>query len=302
MDQLGAMRIFIRVVQTGSFSAAAREENTTQATISKKISALENKLKGKLLTRSSRELSLTEIGAEFYERCISIISELDQAEANVRSHITSPQGVIKVTAPITFGTDFLAPILPEFLSTYPEVKINLTLSDKHVDIITEGIDVAIRARELEDSSLVARYLFENKNYVVASPQYLKQYGTPNMPEDLKNHNCLVYSMLSSINIWNFNLNTEKTSVQVTGNLQTDNCDVILQLLLSHIGIAQLPHWMVQKYLDNGELVQILNKYQTKPLPFHAIYPKHHYTPLKVRCFIDFIKSKVPLIEEDSKME
>lgn len=156
MDQLGAMRAFIRVVQTGSFSAAAREQNPPQATISKKVAALEARLSVKLLTRSSRELSLTQVGAEYYEKCVAILGELDEAEASARSQVALPKGIIRITAPVVFGRLVIAPILAEFLSLYPEIKVDLALSDKHVGFISEGVDIAIRARELEDSSLVAR--------------------------------------------------------------------------------------------------------------------------------------------------
>ncbi|WP_025821880.1 LysR family transcriptional regulator [Shewanella marina] len=294
MDQLGAMRVFIRVVQTGSFSATARELHTTQATISKKIAALELKLAGKLLIRSSRELSLTEIGAEYYDRCVAIISEIDEAEANVRSHIASPQGVIKISAPVTFGNKFIAPILAEFLQRYPDIKVNLALSDAHVDIIADGIDVAIRARELEDSSLVARHLFDNPNVLIASADYLAKFGEPKQPQQLKLHNCIIYSMSANNNIWHFSFNGEKQTVVISGNCQSDSCDVILQLILDGVGIGLLPIWMVSEQLQSGRLIQLMPDYESKPLPFHAIYPKHRYVPLKIRCFVDYLKEKIQL--------
>lgn len=292
MDQLGAMRAFVRVVQIGSFSAAAREQNTSQATISKKVAALEAKLGGKLLTRSSRDLSLTEAGAEYYEKCVAIIGELDEAEARVRSQVASPQGVIRIAAPVVFGRLFIAPVLAEFLSHYPEIKVDLALSDKHVDLIAEGIDVAVRARKLEDSSLVARHLFDNPMLLVAAPEYLDQQGEPKEPAELKRHNCLVYSMLKTVNIWHFDHDDEDISVPVAGNCQCDNGDVILQLVLDGAGLAQLPVWMVAEHLKSGRLKQVMPDYVAKPLPFNAIYPQSRYVPLKVRCFVDFMKQKL----------
>ncbi|MCW8327844.1 LysR family transcriptional regulator [Photobacterium sp. SDRW27] len=292
MDQLGAMRAFIRVVQTGSFSAAAREKNTTQATISKKVAALETMLGVKLLTRSSRELSLTQVGAEYYEKCVSIIGELDEAEASARSQVASPKGIIRITAPVVFGRLVIAPILSEFLSLYPEIKVDLTLSDKHVDLISEGVDVAIRARELEDSSLIARHLFDNPMLLVAAPDYLAQHGEPKEPTELRRHNCLVYSMLKTVNIWHFFHQDKNISVAVNGNFQGDNGDVILKLVLDGTGLAQLPVWMVDEHLKSGELKQILSDFVAKPLPFNAIYPQSRYVPLKVRCFVDFLKQKL----------
>ncbi|KJF93656.1 LysR family transcriptional regulator [Photobacterium angustum] len=292
MDQLGAMRAFIRVVQTGSFSATAREQNTTQATISKKIAALEHKLEGKLLTRSSRDLALTEVGAEYYERCVAIISELDEAESNVRAHRALPQGLIKIAAPITFGNIFIAPIISEFLARYPDISVDLTLSDKHVDIISEGVDVAIRARELEDSSLIARHLFDNPNILVASSAYIAKYGEPVTPEDLNQHNCIIYSLSSTMNNWNFYNKKIKKSVSVSGNFKSDSCDAILRSVLDGVGIALLPVWMVDNEINAGRLKQLMPSYKTQPLPFHAIYTNNRYVSLKIRCFIDFIKEKI----------
>ncbi|MGF1874696.1 LysR family transcriptional regulator [Photobacterium frigidiphilum] len=270
MDQLGAMRAFVRVVQMGSFSAAAREQDTTQATISKKVAALEKKLGAKLLSRTSRELSLTEVGADYYENCVIILSELDEAEAQVRSQIALPSGVLRVAAPVVFGRQFMAPILVEFLNAYPEIKVDLMLNDKHIDLIADGVDVAIRAKQLEDSTLVARHLFNNPLVVVASPEYLQKNTKPQNPDELKNHNCIVYSMLKSINIWHFEQGNNNISVPVTGSFRCDNGDVILQLVLDGAGIAQLPVWMVDEHIRSGKLAMVLEGYISKPLPFNAI--------------------------------
>ncbi|PSU51635.1 LysR family transcriptional regulator [Photobacterium frigidiphilum] len=292
MDQLGAMRAFVRVVQMGSFSAAAREQDTTQATISKKVAALEKKLGAKLLSRTSRELSLTEVGADYYENCVIILSELDEAEAQVRSQIALPSGLLRVAAPVVFGRQFMAPILVEFLNAYPEIKVDLMLNDKHIDLIADGVDVAIRAKQLEDSTLVARHLFNNPLVVVASPEYLQKNTKPQNPDELKNHNCIVYSMLKSINIWHFEKGNNNISVPVTGSFRCDNGDVILQLVLDGAGIAQLPVWMVDEHIRSGKLAMVLEGYISKPLPFNAIYPQNRYVPLKVRCFIEYLKQKL----------
>lgn len=292
MDQLGAMRAFIRVVQIGSFSAAAREQGTSQATISKKVAALESKLGVKLLSRSSRELSLTEVGTEYYDKCVAIIAELDEAEATARSLVASPRGTIRIAAPVVFGRLVIAPVLAEFLTLYPDIKVDLVLSDKHVDLIAEGIDVAFRAKQLEDSSLVARYLFDNPMLLVASPEYLAIHGGPKEPIDLKRHNCLVYSMLKSINIWHFDYKGTVMSVPVSGNCQCDSGDVILELALAGLGVAELPIWMLDEHLKSGRLKLLLPEYKAKPLPFHAVYPQNRHVPLKVRSFVDYMKQKL----------
>lgn len=292
MDQIIAMRAFVRVVQTGSFSAVGRENNTTQATISKRVAALEQHMGVKLLNRSTRDLSLTEVGMEYYEKCVAILSELDEAEAAARSQVATPRGVLKVTAPVVFGRLVLAPILAEFLSLYPDIKVDLVLSDKFVDLIAEGIDVAIRAKKLEDSSLVANPLFDNPMLLVAAPAYLEQNGTPERPDELQQHNCIVYSLLDMGHIWHFSDRGRDIAVPVKGNFQCDNGDTILEFILSGTGIAQLPIWMVSEHIQAGRLKQLMTSYQTESIPFNAIYPKNRYTPLKVRSFTDFIKIKL----------
>ncbi|MBA5761073.1 LysR family transcriptional regulator [Vibrio sp. 404] len=292
MDQLSAMRAFVRVVQTGSFSATGREMNSSQTTISKKVAALEKLIGVKLLTRSSRDHTLTPSGALYYQTCVDILNELDEAEAKARSEVALPQGVIRIAAPIAFGRLVIAPLIAEFFSHYPEIKVDLSLSDKHIDMISEGIDVAIRARKLEDSSLIARHLFDNHMLLLASPDYLAKHGEPQHPDELKQHNCLVYSQLQSINVWHFNRQDTQYSVPVNGNFKSDNGDVLLEVALTGMGLVQMPIWMVKEHLDSGRLQQVLSDFAGQNLPFNAIYPQNRYVPLKVRCFVDFLKQKL----------
>lgn len=286
------MRAFVLVVQTGSFSAAAREQGTSQATMSKKVAALEALLGVKLLSRTSRELSLTEVGQDYVHRCVSILGELDEAESNARSQMERPTGQLRISAPVVFGRQFIGPILAEFLKAYPELNVDLHLSDKHVDLIAERIDIAIRAKKLEDSTLVARHLFDNPMVLVAAPSYLETNAAIITPEQLTSHNCILYSMQKSINVWYFNQNDQRLSIPVSGNCRCDNGDVILQLAIDGSGIAQLPIWMVREYIDSGQLAIVLSDFEVKPLPFNAVYPQNRYVPLKVRRFVEFIKTKI----------
>ncbi|MET2970052.1 LysR family transcriptional regulator [Vibrio harveyi] len=293
MDQLSAMRAFVRVVQTGSFSATGREMNTSQTTISKKVAALEKKIGVKLLARSSRDHALTPAGAKYYQTCVDILGELDEAEAEARSEVASPQGTIRISAPVAFGRILLAPIMAEFFQHYPDIKVDLQLSDQHTDLISDGIDVAIRAKQLEDSTLIARHLFDNPMLVLAAPSYLQQHGAPKTLEDLKQHNCLVYSRMKDINVWSFTKQNQKHAVVVNGNFQSDNGDVLLEVALTGMGIVTLPIWMVEHHLKEGRLTQLMNDYTGQNLPFNAVYLQSRYTPLKVRCLIDFLKEKLP---------
>ncbi|WP_418103397.1 LysR family transcriptional regulator [Vibrio harveyi] len=293
MDQLSAMRAFVRVAQTGSFSATGREMNTSQTTISKKVAALEKKIGVKLLARSSRDHALTPAGAKYYQTCVDILGELDEAEAEARSEVASPQGTIRISAPVAFGRILLAPIMAEFFQRYPDIKVDLQLSDQHTDLISDGIDVAIRAKQLEDSTLIARHLFDNPMLVLAAPSYLQQHGAPKTLEDLKQHNCLVYSRMKDINVWSFTKQNQKHAVAVNGNFQSDNGDVLLEVALTGMGIVTLPIWMVEHHLKEGRLTQLMNDYTGQNLPFNAVYLQSRYTPLKVRCLIDFLKEKLP---------
>lgn len=288
MDQLGAMRAFIRVVQIGSFSAAARETNTSQATISKRVAALEAQLGVKLMMRTSRDHSLTEAGAEFYEKCVAILTELEEAESDARSRVASPRGLLRVTTAFPLGRLLIAPLLTDFLSRYPEIKLDLALSDSHVDLTREGFDIAIRAQKLQDSSLNARELFKNPMFLIASPSYLKQHGVPRTPEELVDHNCIVYSELSTQNSWHFTHENDDISVQVNGNFQCDNGDTILTAAVAGVGFAVLPYWMIKSHLDAGELQVVMSDFQPSTLPVNAVFPHSRYLPLKVRCFIDFL--------------
>ncbi len=299
MDQLGAMRAFTRVVETGSFSAAARETSTTQATISKRVAGLEKQLGVKLLMRTSRSRSLTQAGAEFYEKCVVILAELAEAESNARSQVTSPRGILRVTTAVPLGRLLIAPLLPDFLTRYPEIKLDLALSDTHVDLAGEGFDIAIRAQQLKDSSLIARKLFENPMFLVASPSYLKQHGVPRTPEELVDHNCIVYSQLSNQNLWHFVHEGDDIPVHVNGNFQCDNGDTILTAATVGIGFAVLPHWMIHSQLNAGELQVVMSKFRPQTLPINAVYPQRQFLPAKVRCFIDFLIenfAKSPLIK------
>lgn len=293
MDQLSAMRAFVRVVQTGSFSATGREMNTSQTTISKKVAALEKKIGVKLLARSSRDHALTPAGAKYYQTCVDILGELDEAEAEARSEVASPQGTIRISAPVAFGRILLAPIMAEFFQRYPDIKMDLQLSDQHTDLISDGIDVAIRAKQLEDSTLIARHLFDNPMLVLAAPSYLQQRGEPKAPEDLKQHNCLVYSRMKDINVWSFTKQNQKYAVAVNGNFQSDNGDVLLEVALTGMGIVILPIWMVEHHLQEGRLTQLMSDYTGQNLPFNAVYLQSRYTPPKVRCLIDYLKEKLP---------
>lgn len=292
MDSINAMRSFIRVVETGSFSAVAKEQNTNQATISKRIASLENKLGTRLLIRGNRKHTLTETGKTYFERVSSIVMEIDEAEAEARSLTATPKGHLRVTVPTMFGGLYVAPVISEFLATYPEIDLDIKFDENMVDLVKEGIDVAIRLGDLQDSSMIAKNLGYDELIIVASPLYLEKYTTPARLEELAEHNCLIYSLSPKRGtVWVFSDKTKTTEVAVTGNFQCDNGMGLMEMLQAHAGIALMPRWIVDEAIEAGKLTHILKDYY-KRYPISAMFPKNRYVPLKVRCFLEFMEKKI----------
>lgn len=286
------MRSFIRVVETGSFSSVAREQNTNQATISKRIASLEKKLGTKLLVRGSRKHSLTETGKTYFERVTNIVMEIDEAEAEARSLTATPKGDLRITVPTMFGGMYVAPVISEFLATYPEINVDIKFDENMVDLVKEGIDVAIRLGNLQDSSMIAKNLGYDELIIVASPSYLSNQPTIKSNEDLANHNCLIYSLSPKRGtVWVFSDKSETSSIEVTGNFQCDNGMGLKEMLLANAGIALMPKWLVDRELESGQLVHIL-KDSYKRYPISAVFPNSRYVPLKVRCFVDFMQKMI----------
>ena len=292
MDRLSAMHIFVRIVQQGSFSAVADEMRLSQSSVSKKVSALEDYIGSRLINRSSRQLVLTEVGANYYEQCLGILENVDKAETQAKEFTSDPAGSLKVTLPTTFGSLHVVPFLGAFMNQYPKIKVDLKLLDHRVDLVAEGIDLALRIGELQDSSMVATPLGHSRRTVVASQAYLKQHGAPKHPNELVNHNCLVYSLLSKVNNWQFQEQGKDFLVQVQGDFQANNGDVVQQMALQDRGIAFLPRWLIKQELQAGRLTEILAEFSPTPMPIYALYPKDRYMPLKVRFFIDFLKQQL----------
>ena len=291
MDRLSAMHMFIRVVETGSFSAVAKELNSTQPTVSKNVAELESWLGAKLLNRSTRSLRLTETGSDYYERCVAILQDVEDAEQNVGLLQTQPKGLVRVTAAVAFGRLHVVPRLENFFARYPDIKIDITLNDRVVDLIEEGVDIAFRIGNLRDSNLVARKLCASPTATAASPQYLKKYGVPRHPRDLKEHNYVVYTDLGSPGQTTFRESGEPLHIKVSGNLQTNNSEVLRSALIDGLGIAQVPRWLIGDKVAAGELVEVLSKFQSAPSNVHAVYSPGRHLPSKLRCFIDYFANE-----------
>ena len=291
MDRLSAMNMFVRVVETGSFSAVAKELHSTQPTISKNIAELELWLGAKLLNRSTRSLRLTDTGTDYYERCVAILQDVEEAEQVVGQLQTQPKGLVRMSAVVAFGRLHVVPRLHAFFDQYPYIKVDVRLNDRVVDLVEEGIDVAFRMGNLPDSNLIAKKLCASPIVTVASPDYLKDNGVPKHPRDLRDHNYIVYSDTGNKDETAFQEDGKPFFVRVEGNLVTNNTEAMRTALISGLGISRGPRWLVGDAIASGELIEVLQEYQPGPLNIHAVYSPGRHLPSKVRCFIDFFSAQ-----------
>ncbi len=292
MDLISGMSMFRRVVEAESFSAVARETGVSQPTISKHISALEKHLGVKLLNRSTRHLATTEPGKKYYHYCVRILDEVAEAEASVGQQQTELTGLLRINVPISFGRRQVLPALWSFMQAYPAINLDIMMDDHYVDLVKEGIDLAVRVGPLFDSSLVARKLGCYQRLTVASPSYIEKYGEPGTVEELKNHSCIVFTLLTTGNNWHYYDKQELKKIQVNGRICTSSPDAMLEAALKGFGIAVAPTWLVQDAINDGELKVILNNYTPTPMELNAIYPERHYVPAKVHALIDHLRENL----------
>jgi DNA-binding transcriptional LysR family regulator len=286
------MKVFRRVAETGNFSEVARELALSQPSVSKHVAALEEYLNAKLLNRSTRQLSLTDVGKQYYDRCVGILDELLEVESMLRDQHSLPTGTLRINTPVTFGELTIVPRLWEFLEEYPGLNIDLIMDDHYVDLIKDGVDVAIRVGPLTDSSLIARKIGDSPRVTVASPDYLTKNGEPDTLQDLITHKCIVYTLLATRNEWHFIGADGEETIRVKGRFSVNNPRTIRQAVLAGQGIAVTPLWLMGDCIETGQVKVILNKYVPTPLDIHAVYPERRFVPAKVRHFIDYIRTKL----------
>ncbi|OZA92041.1 MAG: hypothetical protein B7X76_00980 [Azorhizobium sp. 39-67-5] len=291
MDTLAHMQLFLRVVQGGSLSAAGRQIGVSPASVFRGINALEDSLGVRLLNRTSRKLTLTEAGQLYLARIEPILSEIEGLNAEIGQLQVTPRGTLRVHARMSFGNRQLAPRLPDFLSQYPGLCVDLRLSDRPLDLVDENIDVALRVGEVNSPSLMIRKLVSSRRVVCASPAYLARNPIPERPEDLTEHNCLTFYSEFNQPIWRFMKDGELTECRVRGSLQSDGGDVLRLGALKGLGIALLPTWNIGPDLEDGTLVALLPGYQATPFGFddsiYIVTQKVRHRSLKVQLFIDF---------------
>ncbi|MFW7343622.1 LysR family transcriptional regulator [Pollutimonas sp. H1-120] len=292
MDKFKQLESFVAVATLGSLSAAARAEGIAPAMMGRRISSLEARLGIKLLLRSTRRLSLTSEGSELFEEAQRILRELNDAETRISQGSIKPSGHLRISAPAGFGRRHVAPLVPEFIAAYPDVTITLDLSDRLVDLIEERYDCAIRLGELDDSQIVGLRLADNKRVIVAAPSYLQEYGRPNTPDDLAQHNCLSFgNQGNQARGWLLKQDGELRAVRVKGNMACSDGSVLHQWTLAGIGLAWRSLWEVQEDLAEGRLVSVLDSYAAPANGIFAMFPERKHLPLRVRLFIDMLKAR-----------
>jgi len=286
------MEMFVRVVETGSFSKAAREFNTTQPTVTKQVAAIETRLKARLLNRNTRGVSLTEAGALYYEKCKGIVRDAQDADSIVRLRQSQAQGLLRVGTSVAFGRRVVVPLALDYMARHPQVQIDLSFEDRYVDLVAQGVDVAIRMGKLADSSLGARYLGVNPWVMVASPSYLKKHGTPRRAQDLSAHVALIYSSVVGDDVWQLHtLRGEPVTVPVSGRLRSNNLSAVLAATRDGMGIALMPRYVASASLESGQIVEVLADHGLAEQEIHAVFPSPKLVPHKVSSFIAFLQGR-----------
>lgn len=291
MNHINDMLIFAQVVKEKSFTAAASRLKVSKSRISKSVSRLESVLGVRLLQRSTRRLSLTEVGEAYFEHCDRILEELSLAEDTINRLHLEPRGTLKISSSVAFGTLHVAPALPEFMALYPDLSVDLTISDRFVDLVEEGYDLALRITAEPGLNLVARKLAPIRRKICASPSYLASRGTPMAPGELKQHNCLDYSYMSSGGYWRLCGPNGDITVPVSGTLRMNDDEALSQAVLGGVGLALLPTFIVGKELQAGKLVEVLPGYVPIERFLYAVHLPNRHLPLKTRVFLDYLLAR-----------
>lgn len=289
MDRIDGFRIFVRVVETGSFSRAARDLGVTQPTVTRHVAALERHLGVRLLNRNTRRLSVTEPGRTYYERGKSLLELFEETQSLAGGRQAPLQGRIRIGTSVAFGRRIVTPLILGFMREYPRVEVDLSFEDTYVDLVDRGLDVAIRMGKLADSSLGARYLGLNPWIAVAAPAYLKKHGAPKVPQDLPQHNVLVYSTVQGDDHLHFiDRRNSRVSVRVHGSLRSNNLSSILAAVRDGMGVAALPVYVAARSLSTGHVKRVLADFSLPSQEIHAVYPSPRLVPGKVTALIDYL--------------
>lgn len=291
MDKLDAMNAFAKVVAAGSYAEAARRLGLTRSAVSKAVMELEQLLGARLLDRTTRRVTPTEAGSAYYERCVSILSDVEETELQVSRLHDEPRGILKINGPMSFGILYLGDAVAEFMRSYPELRVELVLNDRFIDPLEEGVDVTVRIGALADSSLIARRLAPARLALVASPDYLQRHGALEAPQDLARHQCLAYGHMSGVHRWQLRHGAENVTVPINAALCSNNGEVLRAAALADNGIALLPTFLIGPDIAAGRLEVVLRKYPPMELGIFAVYAPNRYLAAKTRLFIDFLAKR-----------
>lgn len=292
MDQILAMRAFVRVARTQSFRKAAKLEGLTQGAISKRVAALEDHLGVQLLRRNQRNVSLTSLGAAHYDDCVRLLEDLDTAEARIRSDAGTPAGIVRLSMSPVLSRLIVAPLIAEFAQEYPRIEVVSFLTETHVDIVAQGIDLALRASHLNDSALVASRLSSNPLTLAAAPSYLETAPGLATPEDLPAHQCLTFNRMKKMHSWQFTKGNQSREVSVQGQLTADQGDTLVEYAVAGAGIVLMPEWVMSNHLSEGCLVRLLPDWTPPSIPLHLVMTNGSSIPLRVRLLSDYIRRSI----------
>ena len=292
MDTIKTMRTLVAVVDQGSFTAAAERLDMSTALVSKYVGQLEQRLGTRLLSRTTRAMHMTEAGQAYVERARRLLSEFDELEAAVQERDQVPRGPMVVSAPVSFGELCLAPVLADFLNRYPEVSIEVRLTDRFVNLVEEGIDLAIRIARLDDSTLVARRLSSTRVVVCAAPGYIATHGAPASLEDLSRHPCVIDRNFRSPWQWSFTREGKRIEIDVAGRFVVNGARFARTITLAGSGIARIPAYAIEDDLAKGELTALFTDQEAEPLGIYAVYPQHRFLAAKVRMLIDLLSTRL----------
>ncbi len=288
MDRIDCLRAFVRVLEGGSFSVAAKELGIGQPAISKRIAMLESEFGAQLFLRTTRTLRPTAEAHRIYDLARQIIGVFDMTRSSVEEAAPRPTGTLRIGVPSSFGRRYMMPVIADYVRNYPEVRVDVRFSERFVNLVEEGIELALRIGNLDASTLVARRLGTVQRYLVATPTYLHGRPMPRTPEDLNSHQCIVYSRISPAHEWTFESEHGRHVASISGPILVDDADAMQEAVMHHLGIAILPDWNAADCLRSGELEQLLPDYTIAALPLHAVYPETHWMSLRARSFLDLL--------------
>jgi DNA-binding transcriptional LysR family regulator len=297
MNKFSNMQLFVLVVQEGSFSATARTLGITPSSVSRQISQLEGELGARLFQRTTRKQSLTEAGKIYFQHAERIITDMEAAQLAVNRLTDTPSGSLHITAEADFALVYIAPLLPDFLEHYPDIKVRLSMNAGLADLVDGGIDMAIRIGHLGDSSLIARKIAMSESVVCASPAYIEKHGSPSHPSELEAHNCLSFRVKAGKKFWTFKVPEGSLDVPISGRIDVNSIAFLRHVALDNQGVILVPKWIVRDEIGSGQLLSLLDEYPLEPVstPIHAVFAHNRHLAPKVRVFVDFLVERMKIL-------